>query len=67
MRIRHVMLALVLVFGAAVTAFAADVSGTWTAPLVFLIAGLTIQLAAGYLVSRPGSIELQKGERVHAA
>ena len=36
-----------------------DVSGTWTAPLMFLIAGLTIQLAAGYLVSRPGSIELQ--------
>lgn len=36
-----------------------ELSGNWTAPLVFLISGLTIQLAAGYLVTRPGSIEVQ--------
>jgi CP family cyanate transporter-like MFS transporter len=31
----------------------------WDVPLMFLIGGLTLQLAAGYLVSRPGSIEVQ--------
>jgi CP family cyanate transporter-like MFS transporter len=36
-----------------------EVSGSWTAPFLFLVAALAVQLAAGYLVSRPGTIELQ--------
>jgi CP family cyanate transporter-like MFS transporter len=36
-----------------------EVYGSWTAPFLFLIAALAVQLAAGYLVSRPGTIEVQ--------
>ena len=49
--------------GPALVGVLRELSGNWTAPLVFLISGLTIQLAASYLVSRPGSIEVQLAHR----
>lgn len=45
--------------GPVVVGMLREMYGTWTAPLVLLLVGLTLQAAAGCPVSRPGSIEVQ--------
>ena len=46
---------------------ALDLSGSWTLPLAFLLAGVLVNTAAGQLAGKPGYVEpLPGGERLTA-